>query len=558
MLRERLERSNSRRLSYLVDAPSNSPTLMLLVLFATIGAIYYGIFILNPANRGDMLPYLLVLFAEIFLLFQAIIAMWTILSAGKSPRTFGFHDAQDHIFSSHGSKVLFRDLLSKQGVNDRLKKRSMYLFRKKITVDVFITTYGEPIDVIEKTVTAARDMIGSHETYILDDGKSDKVKELADRLKVHYIRREVNEGAKAGNINHALSVTSGEFFVIFDADFMPMPGFLYETLPFFEDDRIAFVQTPQHYDNNKNLISLGAGYMQMLFYRLIQTGKNRFNAAFCVGTNVVFRRIAVETIGGIYQKSKSEDIWTSILLHEQGFRSIYIPNVLATGSTPDTVKSYSKQQLRWATGGFQILLRHNPLTKKLTIDQKLQYIGTTTYYMYGFAVMALLLLPPLHIFFNLTPVNLSISFESWLVYYLGFYGIQVFLAFYTMGSFRFETVVLGTVSAPIYIRAFFNALFGKEESWQATGNKGGVDSPLNYIFPQLFIFLGLLFTSIVGAWKVYYYQAISLSLFWCILNTAVFGIFIAITLREQKRIQKQQIADDQKETVTIKLKEGAI
>jgi cellulose synthase (UDP-forming) len=556
MDRDSETKSTRRRLSYLSESPSSSPTLMLLVLFATIGAIYYGIFIFNPANRGDIVPYLLVLLAEVFLLFQAMIAMWTVLSAGKSPRTFGFHDAQEHIFSDRGSKVLFRALAAGGDLEKTAKTLPLYMHQKQAKVDVFITTFGEPLDVISKTVVAARELIGAHETYILDDGKSNDVKKLAAKLKVKYIRRPDNEGAKAGNINHALSVTSGEFFVVFDADFVPLPGFIYETLPFFEDDRIAFVQTPQHYGNKKNLISIGAGFMQMLFYRLIQTGKNRFNAAFCVGTNVIFRRTAVEAVGGIYDKSKSEDIWTSILLHEEGYKSVYIPDVLAVGSTPDTIKSYSKQQLRWATGGFQILLRHNPLlVKNLTIDQKVQYLGTTSYYLYGFAVMGLLLLPPLHIFFNLSPVNLSISLGSWFVYYLGFYGMQVFLAFYTMASFRLETIVLGTVSAPIYVRAFFNALLGKEEAWQATGNKDGYDSPFNYIFPQLFIFLGLVFTSLVGIWKTYYYQDVSLSLFWCLLNTVVFGIFIVIALREEKRIRVDVVKTKQDTVRVLKKKE---
>ena len=59
------------------------------------------------------------------------------------------------------------------------------------------------------------------------------------------------------------------------------------------------MQTPQAYGNLNNLISRGAGYMQSVFYRFIQPGKNRFNAAFCVGTNVIYRRTAIEQIGGM-------------------------------------------------------------------------------------------------------------------------------------------------------------------------------------------------------------------------------------------------------------------
>ncbi len=229
---------------------------------------------------------------------------------------------------------------------------------------------------------AARAIRGRHTTSILDDGKSDEVMALAAELDVGYVRRANNKGDKAGNINNALKYASGEFFVIFDADFVPDPEFLYETIPYFENKNIAFVQTPQHYSNLDTLISKGASFMQYVFYSLIQPGKNRFNAAFCVGTNVVFRRSAVESIGGLYEASKSEDIWTSILLHEKGYESVYIPNVLALGKTPDNIRAYSKQQL---TGAFEIFFRHNPLRRKvnLTVDQKLQYFVTCTHYFSG-------------------------------------------------------------------------------------------------------------------------------------------------------------------------------
>ena len=213
------------------------------------------------------------------------------------------------------------------------------------------------LDEIKETATAARNLYGQHKTYILDDGKSDEVMTLARKLKIGYIRRPTNEDAKAGNINYALAQTSGDFFVILDADFVANPFLLYETIPFFEDEKMSFVQTPQHYHNEDSFVSIAAGYMQHVFYSLVQAGKNRFNAAFCVGTNVVFRRRAIDSIGGMYSQSKSEDIWTSLMLHEAGYRSIYLNKVMAVGKTPETLKAYSKQQLRWATGSFEIFLK---------------------------------------------------------------------------------------------------------------------------------------------------------------------------------------------------------
>ena len=346
-------------------------------------------------------------------------------------------------------------------------------------------------------------MQGEHDTYVLDDGRSDEVRGLAATLGARYIRRLSTNGAKAGNINHALSLTHSELFVVFDADFVPRPEFLRETVPFFATSDVAFVQTPQTYGNLHTVISKGAGYMQAVFYRFIQPGRNRFNAAFCVGTNVIFRRAAIDSIGGIYSDSKSEDVWTSLMLHEKGWRTIYIPTPLAVGDTPETVEAYTKQQLRWATGGFEIMFTHNPLSPKrsLTMDQRLQYTVTATHYLTGIAPLLLLLVPPLQIYFNLTPMDLTITPMTWALYYAGFYVLQIVVAFYTLGSFRWQTLLLASVSFPIYVRALLNAMFKREQVWHVTGRKGAYRSPFAFVMPQVLFFEFLLLTTVVGIWK---------------------------------------------------------
>ena len=412
----------------------------------------------------------------------------------------------------------------------------MHLHESQVSVDVYITTYGEDLATIRRTVQAALAMHGRHTTYILDDGKSEDVRALAAEIGAEYIVREGNAGAKAGNINHALGVTKGEFFVIFDADFVPAPDFLYQTVPFFAEANVAFVQTPQAYGNLHNLISRGAGYMQSVFYRFIQPGKNRFNAAFCVGTNVIFRRTAIEQIGGMYTDSKSEDVWTSLRLHEFGWKSVYISTVLAIGDTPETIEAYTKQQLRWATGGFEILLKRNPFSRKLklTLDQRMQYFGTATFYMVGIAPGLLLLVPPLQIYFGLAPINSGVSFGTWLLYYLGFYFMQVVVALYTIGSFRWETLMLATASFPIYGRALVNAVFKRDQKWHVTGAVGRKASPFNFITHQLMAFVFLAITSVVGIWQALTVSSFTLALLWNLLNTFILGLFVVTALRESR------------------------
>lgn len=513
-------------------AKANSPSLILLVVLASLGVLLYAGFLLQPEHRGDLLPYLLVVVAETWIIGQAMVSLWTILSSGHDPRGFSFHQARRLLFDPAG--------IAEAGIQDEPQRWPLHLHEELTTVDVFITTYGEDIEVIRRTVSAALAIRGLHRTIVLDDGRSDEVRDLARELGAEYLRRDSNDHAKAGNINHALRRTDGEFFVLLDADFVPRPELLHELLPHFADPKVAFVQSPQVYGNLHNLVSRGAGFMQSVFYTLIQPGKNRFNAAFCVGTNVVFRRAAIEEIGGIYEQSKSEDIWTSILLHERGWRTVFTPQVLAIGNTPETIEAYTKQQLRWAQGGFEILLRHNPLSRRrqLTLDQRVQYLGSSAFYLTGVAPALLLLVPPLHIFLNLTPVNLDVPVATWALYYAGFYVMQVVVALFTMGSFRWEALIMATASFPIYLRALWNAARRRDTSWHVTGAGSGGNSPYAFIVPQLLILLFLALTQVVGLWKVAMTQEVSISLVWNALNTAVFATFVAAAWREQRALRR--------------------
>jgi cellulose synthase (UDP-forming) len=507
-----------------------SPVMILLSLIATLGILFYAQFLLNPANRGNLLPWLLVIVAETVLVVHALLAMWTILSGAKSPRDFAFHEAKRLLFAKK------KDIRA-AGLNDQPHLWPLYLDGKEVTVDVFITVYGEELAKIRATATAAMAIKGKHRTWILDDGRSDEVRDLAGELGCHYIRRLSSNGAKAGNVNYALSIAKGDFFCIFDADFVPKPDFLVETVPFFNNATVAFVQTPQTYGNLTNLVSRGAGYMQAVFYKFIQPGRNHFNAAFCVGTNVIFRRAAIDDVGGIYTDSKSEDVWTSLKLHERGWRSVYIPKTLAIGDAPDTIEAYTKQQLRWATGGFEIMLTHNPLSprRKLSMDQRLMYLVTATHYLTGIAPGLLLLVPPLEIFFDLRPVNLDITITTWLLYYAGFYLMQILLAFYTLGSFRWEVLMLAAVSFPIYLQALFNAFVGKEQKWHVTGSKTKPESPFNFIIPQVLTFVFLALTSVVAIWRDTDNSQLTLATAWNVTNTAILAVFMVVAFRESWR-----------------------
>ncbi|MDQ0680411.1 cellulose synthase/poly-beta-1,6-N-acetylglucosamine synthase-like glycosyltransferase [Arthrobacter pascens] len=169
-----------------------------------------------------------------------------------------------------------------------------------LTVDVFLTTYNEPIDLVMTTAVAARRISYPHKTWILDDGARPAMKRAAQAAGIGYITRSPDwknlpRHAKAGNLNNALSATQGEFLLILDADQIPEPEILHRMLGHFNNGKVALVQTPQWFSNVTDDDILGS--QAPLFYGPIQQGKDGWNAAFFCGSNAIVRREALMQIG---------------------------------------------------------------------------------------------------------------------------------------------------------------------------------------------------------------------------------------------------------------------
>ncbi|WP_084541177.1 glycosyltransferase [Nocardioides alkalitolerans] len=168
------------------------------------------------------------------------------------------------------------------------------------TVDVFITTYNEPLDLVLDTARAAVAIRYPHQTWILDDGNRPEMRDAAAELGIGWITRSPDwagmpRHAKAGNLNNALQATDGEFLLILDADQIPSPDILDRTLGYFDDENVGLVQTPQYFVNVPESDPLGS--QAPLFYGPIQQGKDGWNAAFFCGSNAVIRREALMQIG---------------------------------------------------------------------------------------------------------------------------------------------------------------------------------------------------------------------------------------------------------------------
>jgi cellulose synthase (UDP-forming) len=273
----------------------------------------------------------------------------------------------------------------------RPRKRRARAAPRGLSVDVFITCFDEPLEILRRTAIGARGIRYPHRTFMLDDGKRDEVEAMCAELEIGYIRREGNAHAKAGNLNHALGVTTGEYVLQLDADHVPLPHILDRLLGFFDDPKVAFVQSPQDFYNTDSFthdVSEEGRRMweeQRIFFSLIQAGKDAWNAAFFCGSCGVLRRSAFEEIGGFSTRTITEDMESSLLLHARGWKSVYYGESLAYGLAPGSAAAFHVQRLRWGQGSMQILRRFNPLTLPgLTIPQRICYFASVTSYLDGF------------------------------------------------------------------------------------------------------------------------------------------------------------------------------
>lgn len=247
-----------------------------------------------------------------------------------------------------------------------------------LSVDVFIPTHDEPVDIVRRTVLAALAIRYPHETWLLDDGERPQMEELAREAGCRYVARSDHRNAKAGNLNHALSLASGEFVALFDADHVASAFFLDRTLGYFRDPRLAFVQTPQDFFNfdsfehlrPKRTWSNGASF----FHRVVLRTRDASNSTMYTGSSAVFRRQALDDVSG-FSAGVVEDLRTSFRLHAAGWRSAFHPETLGAGLAPQTAAAYYGQHRRWTQDSLHLLVSENVIGQRgLTFAQRLAYL----------------------------------------------------------------------------------------------------------------------------------------------------------------------------------------
>jgi cellulose synthase (UDP-forming) len=416
-------------------------------------------------------------------------------------------------------------------------------------VDVFITVAGEPVELVRETVRAARDMDYPHKhIHILNDGLVAKkenwrdIERMAAQEEVSCITRTVPGGAKAGNINNALRLTHSPLVAIFDADHVPHRDFLRKTVPYFADESVAFVQTPQFYKNfAQNYLTQGAWEQQELFFGPICRGKNRLNAATMCGTNMVIARDALVAVGGMCTESIAEDFVTGLFMHEKGYTSVYVPEVLAEGLAAEDFLSYSKQQFRWARGALDVIFRYNPLFRSgLSWAQRIQYLASASFFLSGAVVLLNAMLPIIFFYTGAVPVIISgmLLASVFLPY--------IFLTLYTLQrssnhTFTFPSIALSMSAFTIHLRALWAALTMQKSAFAITSKEALTGNYLRLATAHILYIVVALFGIVVAFAR----EGLSASLInnsaWALFTIAVFVPFIRSSLPQRSSAPQQPV-----------------
>ncbi|WP_321888074.1 UDP-forming cellulose synthase catalytic subunit [Paraburkholderia bannensis] len=376
------------------------------------------------------------------------------------------------------------------------------------TVDVFIPTYNEPLDVVRQSVLAATLLdwpADKLRVYLLDDGRRPEFRQFCEQAGVEYLTRPDNKHAKAGNLNAALAKTDGEFVAVFDCDHVTTRSFLQICMGWFlKDPKMAMVQTPHVFYSpdpfERNLETFRKVPNEGdLFYGVLQNGNDLWNAAFFCGSCAVLRRSALDEVGGVATESVTEDALTALKMSMKGYNTAYLAIPQAAGLATESLGRHVGQRIRWARGMAEIFRQFNPLLiKGLSVPQRLCYLSAMMHFFFGLPRLVFLITPMAYLFFGAHVFHASALMV--LAYAVPHLVISSVGASRIQGRFRhsfwsevYETVLAWYVVVPALQAVFFPGSKGFNVT-----SKGGVirQSFLDWAMARPYI--GLLLINLAG------------------------------------------------------------
>ena len=444
--------------------------------------------------------------------------------------------------------------------NTKEDKELVELHPNYPTVDIFIATYNESRSILKRTIIASKKVrypdLRKVEIYVLDDGDREEIALIAKELNVKYIRRDNNENAKAGNLNNALKETKGDLVVTLDADMVPRVDFLEKTVGYFEDSKMGFIQAPQTFFNNDpyqfNFFSeKNLNNDQDFFMRRIENQKDIYNSVMYIGSNAVFRRAALESIGGFSTGVITEDLATGMFIQAKGWKTRFVNKNLASGLAPENFSDLIKQRDRWSRGNIQVARKWLPLKiKGLNKVQKLLYMDGIHYWFSGIYKMIFMLAPLWFVLFGF--YSLNARFSGILTFWLpSFIASQLAFNRVSQGTQSILlTNIYETVMAPFISYSVISDAVLKSKKGFTVTNKGYNTNKKYYNWRLSLPLLILLFFSIIALCKSIFVifnilpfesgkDAIYINAFWLLYNVFIL-IFAVLVPFERPRFRKSE------------------
>lgn len=394
------------------------------------------------------------------------------------------------------------------------------------SVDVFIATYNEPLEILRETVLCAVNMRYPHKTYVLDDGNRPEAKALAEELGALCITRSDNTHAKAGNLNNALAQTDGEFILTLDADHVPAPDLIDQVLGFFRDYRVGAVQTAQDFYNldsfqhRMNWKTRAGWQQQELFFSVIQPGKDSYNAAFYCGSPAILRRSALNQIDGFATETITEDMHTGLRLQKKNWKVLYHNKTLAYGLAPQTFIGFSTQWQRWGAGCMQVLRTENPIFGRgLSLGQRLCYFASMYFYWMSYQKLLYLLTPIVALITGVFP--LVTTPELFVKYFFPYFFLNLFASVLLQGGFMsyFRSEQFNILKMHVLMRTIIG-LFQKKAGFKVTPKSRADAASITDVLLPVVICVLLVISIVVGFVRVantnddYLFWALVVNLFW--------------------------------------------
>ena len=245
----------------------------------------------------------------------------------------------------------------------------------KVGVVTTIVPGAESLEMLEETVRALVALDYPHDTWVLDEGDDERVRELCRRNGAfHFSRKHLADcmtdgGAfkahsKYGNYNawlYEIGFDRYEIITSFDPDHVPLPSFLPSVLGYFDDPRVGYVQAPQaYYNQGASFIAQGAAEETYEYYSCAQMAANKFGLPSVVGSHNTHRVTALKEVSG-FAPHDADDLLIGLLYQSHGWLGVYVPRILARGLTPVDWNGYLTQQLRWARSVIDIRCRLHQL-----------------------------------------------------------------------------------------------------------------------------------------------------------------------------------------------------